>query len=165
MRREEFFLTIENLCRKTVAGTKSSAEGGYSCATSSPARQLSVLVAEDNVVNQRVLTALLSRLGHRFEVVGDGEAAIKAVRRSAYDVVLMDCQMPHVDGFGATAGIRQLPGATGQVPIVAVTANAMSGDRERCLAAGMNAYVAKPVSLVELAVTLERVHSEVTRTS
>jgi CheY-like chemotaxis protein len=92
--------------------------------------------------------------------VADGEAAIDAVKRSAYDVVLMDCQMPRMDGFDATAGIRNLQGSAAQIPIVAVTANAMTGDRERCLAAGMDAYLSKPVTVAELAGALERLCSE-----
>jgi signal transduction histidine kinase/DNA-binding response OmpR family regulator len=152
-KREELFSKIAALCGRLAAPADTIATK-VAAPMETPGRKLSVLVAEDNHVNQRVLTALLSRLGHRFEVVPDGAAAIEAVRRSTYDCVLMDCQMPRIDGFEATAEIRKLPGATGQVRIVAVTANAMTGDRERCLAAGMNDYVTKPVRLAQLAEVL-----------
>ena len=110
-----------------------------------------MLVAEDNLVNQRVLTGMLKRLGHRYDVVSDGREAVEAVRRSRYDVVLMDCQMPRLDGFEAAVQIRALPSPAGRVPIIAVTASAMSGDRERSLSAGMTGYVTKPVHFSELA--------------
>jgi CheY-like chemotaxis protein len=152
-KREELFLTIATLCGRFAAPAETiGTEAAEPIAI--PDRKLSVLVAEDNPVNQKVLTALLSRLGHSFEVVPDGAEAIEAVKRSTYDFVLMDCQMPRVDGFEATTEIRKLPGAIGQVQIIAVTANAMPGDRERCLAAGMNDYIAKPVRMAELAQAL-----------
>jgi CheY-like chemotaxis protein len=108
-------------------------------------RTLRVLVAEDNHVNQMVVTALLGRLGHRAEVVGNGIEAIDALMRTPYDLVLMDVQMPEMDGPTATQRIRSLPGAVARVPIIALTANAMSGDRERYLALGMTDYVTKPI--------------------
>jgi two-component system sensor histidine kinase/response regulator len=128
-------------------------------------RSLAVLVAEDNPVNQRVILRMLERLGQSCELVGDGEEAIEAVRSGRYDVVLMDCQMPRVDGFAATAAIRNLPGSPGQIPIIAVTANAMSGARERCLAVGMTGHLAKPIRLAELAEVLRSVQSELTAVS
>jgi signal transduction histidine kinase/DNA-binding response OmpR family regulator len=152
-KRGELFLKIATLCGRLAAPAETIATK-VAAPIAIPDRKLSVLVAEDNHVNQRVLTALLSRLGHQFEVVPDGAEAIEAVKRSTYDFVLMDCQMPRVDGFEATAEIRRLPGDIGQVQIIAVTANAMPGDRERCLAAGMNDYVAKPIRLAELAKVL-----------
>ena len=130
-KREELFSKIATLCDRLAAPAETIATKG-AAPIATPGRKLSVLVAEDNLVNQRVLTALLSRLGHRFEVVPDGAAAIEAVKRSTYDCVLMDCQMPRVDGFEATKAIRRLPEVIRQVQIIAVTANAMPGDRERC---------------------------------
>jgi signal transduction histidine kinase/DNA-binding response OmpR family regulator len=115
-----------------------------------------ILVAEDNLVNQRVVLGLLAKLGHRADAVRDGLEAVKAVESGAYDLVFMDCQMPELDGFEATRRIRRLPGAQGAVPIVALTANAMQGDRERCLEVGMNDYVTKPVDVGRLAASLQR---------
>jgi two-component system sensor histidine kinase/response regulator len=108
----------------------------------------SVLLAEDNEVNQEVAKEILTDAGCRVEVVANGAAAVEAVRRGGFDVVLMDCQMPGVDGFEASRQIRQLErdgGLTGHVPIIALTANAVQGDRERCIAAGMDDYVTKPI--------------------
>ena len=109
------------------------------------ARNLTVLVAEDNEVNQLLIRALLSKAGHRVDVVGNGAEAIAAVQDKRYDLVLMDVQMPEVDGPTATAAIRGLDGPVAAIPIVALTANAMTGDRESYLAAGMDDYVPKPI--------------------
>jgi PAS domain S-box-containing protein len=114
-------------------------------------RRLRVLLAEDNVVNQRLAVQLLERAGHAVIVAGSGREAVEAVAREPFDLVLMDVQMPDMGGFEATALIRQAERETGRhVPIVAMTAHAMKGDRERCLAAGMDDYVAKPVRAREL---------------
>ena len=111
-----------------------------------PIRPASVLVAEDNVVNQRVVIGLLSRRGHRVVMVSNGEEAVAATERETFDIVLMDVQMPGMGGFEATAAIRARERETGQhVRIVAMTAHAMNGDRERCLAAGMDGYLSKPI--------------------
>ncbi len=112
-----------------------------------------VLVAEDNQVNARLATTQLARLGALVDVAQDGLEAIEAVRRGAYDLVFMDCQMPEIDGFDATRQIRALETQQSRrpTPIVAMTANAMAGDRERCLEAGMDDYLPKPVQREELA--------------
>jgi CheY-like chemotaxis protein len=121
-----------------------------------------VLVAEDNPVNQKVAVLMLQRLGCRVDVVPDGREAVAALRGNTYDLVLMDCQMPNLDGFQATQEIRRFEqaGHDGQsgprVPIVAMTANALEGDRERCLASGMDDYLAKPVKHDQLEQTIER---------
>jgi CheY-like chemotaxis protein len=115
-----------------------------------------VLVAEDNPVNQRVAVRMLERLGLQADVAKDGLAAIRCLARRSYDLVLMDCQMPELDGFEATAEIRATEAPGQRTTIIAMTASAMHGDRERCLAAGMDDYVAKPVRIDELRVVLER---------
>ena len=115
------------------------------------ARRLCVLVAEDNPVNQRVIVRLLEKYGHAVTVTGDGRQALQALDREAFDVVLMDVQMPEMDGFEATKAIRDREaGGPRRTPIIAMTAHAMKGDRERCLAAGMDDYVSKPVQRSEL---------------
>ena len=118
---------------------------------------LRVLVAEDNVVNQILAVTLLTRLGCNADVVSDGHAAVEAVSRRPYDVVLMDCQMPLMDGYAAAAAIRTCEVAgRGRLPIVAVTANVTEGATERCLAAGMDDYLSKPVRAEQLAAVLAR---------
>ncbi len=113
-----------------------------------------ILVAEDNPVNQDVAATMLRRRGHRVDLAGNGREAIAAVRDTRYDVVLMDIQMPEVDGFEATAAIRQLPGCQ-DLPIIALTAHAFSAERERCLAAGMNGFLSKPFRAQELFAVVE----------
>jgi CheY-like chemotaxis protein len=113
-------------------------------------RDLRFLIAEDDEVNQRVIVGLLSQLPCQCDVVGNGAEAVAALMRSTYDIVFMDIQMPVMDGVTATREIRALGGEIGQVPIVAVTAHAMEGDRERYLDAGMNNYVSKPIKTQSL---------------
>jgi signal transduction histidine kinase/CheY-like chemotaxis protein len=119
---------------------------------------LTILVAEDNAVNQTIIDAMLRQLGHRVHMVGTGKAAIDALTREPFDLVLMDCNMPEMDGLEATQALRDgAAGAAGRkVPVIALTANAMDGDRERCLAAGMNDFLAKPVTIAALRVAIDR---------
>ena len=118
-----------------------------------------ILIAEDNEVNQLVASAILTRVGFECDIVANGRLAVEAVRHSAYDLVLMDCQMPDMDGFAATRAIRdyerQSSGRPPHLPIVALTASAIKGDREQCLAAGMDAYVTKPIDTLRLIETIE----------
>jgi len=120
-------------------------------------RRLRILLAEDNVVNQMVAVKALERLGHEVIAVADGVGAVAAWKEGGVDAILMDCQMPEMDGYAATAEIRRLEqeaGANGRTPIIALTANAMAGDRERCLAAGMDDHLAKPLQREGLAAAL-----------
>ena len=133
-----------------------------------PARQPSalrparILLAEDNEVNQLVASEILTRSGFECDVVGDGRRAVEAASQQQYDAILMDCQMPHMDGFKATAEIRALEasqrgtGPKRRVPIIALTANALKGDREQCIAAGMTDYISKPLDPRLLIATLNK---------
>jgi signal transduction histidine kinase/CheY-like chemotaxis protein len=114
-------------------------------------RQLDVLVAEDNVVNQKLALALLEKLGHRVALAVNGLEAVEAVETMPLDLVFMDVQMPELDGLDATQRIRALDGPASRVPIVAMTAGVQEGDAERCLAAGMNDYISKPIDRSKLA--------------
>lgn len=115
-----------------------------------------ILLAEDNEINQRITMRLLQKLGLEADVVVNGREAVKALEKRKYDLVLMDCQMPDMDGFEATAVIRSKEGNNRRQRICALTANAMDGDRERCLAAGMDDYISKPVGLEKLRDALDR---------
>jgi CheY-like chemotaxis protein len=116
---------------------------------------LRILLAEDNLLNQKLALKILERMGYQADVAGTGREVLEAVQRQTYDVVLMDVQMPEMDGLEATRQIRQRwPNPAGP-RIIAMTANAMQGDREICLAAGMDDYVSKPIQVTELQAALE----------
>jgi two-component system, sensor histidine kinase and response regulator len=121
-----------------------------------------ILLAEDNAVNQRIATAMLERLGFRVDVVADGIEAVNAAAATTYQVILMDCQLPQMDGFQAAAEIRRWRGASRRTPIIAVTAANGETDQQRCLSAGMNGYLAKPITQRGLAEVLTRWAPEAT---
>jgi signal transduction histidine kinase/FixJ family two-component response regulator/HPt (histidine-containing phosphotransfer) domain-containing protein len=122
-----------------------------------PGRNLHVLVVEDNAVNRQVLTLLLEKAGHRVSLAGNGREALEALHREPFDLVLMDLQMPEMDGLRATRLLRAHEKAVGgHVPVVAVTANALQGERQRCLAAGMDDYLSKPIRSADLFAVIAR---------
>lgn len=121
-----------------------------------PVRPLRILVVEDNLINQRVIESMLSRLGHQTSLAADGAQGIRMLKAASFDLVLMDVHMPEMDGFEATSRIRSLSGAAGRIPIIAVTADALKGDAERCLEAGMNDYLPKPFRREALEALLQR---------
>jgi len=122
-------------------------------------KPLQVLLVEDNVVNQQVALALLNRRGHVTHLATTGVEALKAWAPHRYNVVLMDIQMPEMDGIEAPRRIRELEGTGCHTPIIAVTARTVAGDREECLAAGMDAYVSKPIRAPELMEAIDRLTS------
>ena len=133
-----------------------------------PKRGLRVLLAEDNAVNQKIACHVLEKEGYAVTVAADGRQALRALDGGHFDVVLMDVQMPEMDGFETTAAIRALERESGHhLPIIAMTAHAMQGDRERCMAAGMDNYVSKPLKVAELLELLQQIanaqHSEEAR--
>jgi CheY-like chemotaxis protein/HPt (histidine-containing phosphotransfer) domain-containing protein len=140
---------------KMPAGTAQQAVAGAS---------LRILLAEDNTINQRLAIRVLEKLGHAVTLVQNGVAAIEAWRHGSFDVVLMDLQMPLMDGLEATSRIRQEEDGKRHTPIVAMTAHAMQGDRERCLDGGMDGYVSKPIMVDELQAEIARVTSGSVRT-
>ncbi len=121
-------------------------------------QKIRILLAEDNVTNQKVALKTLEKLGYRADAVVDGSEAVKALEKTAYDLVLMDCQMPKMDGFEATEVIRDVKSAVRnhKIPVIAMTAHAMKGDREKCIEAGMDDYLTKPVNPKALAEMIEK---------
>jgi CheY-like chemotaxis protein len=120
-------------------------------------RPLRILLAEDTPANQKLIARVLQKCGHRVDVADNGQKAIDLLRQVEFDVVLMDMQMPVMDGLEATTRIRALPDASkAKVPIIAITAHAREADREQCLAAGMDDYLTKPVNLSEMTQAIER---------
>ncbi|MEZ6073458.1 MAG: response regulator [Pirellulales bacterium] len=156
VKQSELFNAIATLLGAERRGDDGGAEGDH--ASARPARSLHVLLAEDGLVNQRLAIGLLEKQGHRVTVAVDGNEVVEAVAGNGFDLVLMDVQMPEMDGLEATRVIRKRESVCGgHVPIVAMTAHAMKGDRERCIAAGMDGYIAKPIRAGELYEQIEAV--------
>lgn len=141
---------IENISEQITMGAKDTDEDGET-ASAGGASNIRVLLAEDHKVNQMLATTMLENLGHTVDLVVNGAEAVEAVKSNSYDLVLMDVQMPVMNGVEATIAIRELDGDSASIPVIAMTANAMQGDREQYLAAGMDDYIAKPIILVDLA--------------
>lgn len=129
-----------------------------------PAGRLRILLAEDNRVNRFLAVRLLEKAGHQVETATNGRAALAALEHDRFDLALMDLQMPEMDGLEATARIRERERTTGShLPIIALTANAMVGDQERCLQAGMDGYVSKPIDIARLLAEIHRVRAALER--
>ncbi len=154
--QSELLEVVSSALRKSA--TNQLPEAAASQIVRREGRALHVLLAEDNLVNQTLASHLLEKRGFDVTAVADGNAALAAIERQHFDAVLMDIQMPHKDGFEATAAIRAKEASTGaHLPIIALTAHAMKGDRERCISAGMDAYISKPIRSKELFETIDRV--------
>ncbi len=137
-------------CLITSLNSGASIDPGHCCAKerSEPSRSSgTILLVEDNKVNQLVGSKVLENLGYTFTIANNGVEAVDAFGSGTYDAILMDCQMPEMDGYEATEDIRRIEGSEGHIPIIAMTAAAMEGDREHCMAAGMDDFITKPVRL------------------
>jgi two-component system, sensor histidine kinase and response regulator len=155
VRQSELFDVLMKLLPRGEANAPAQA-GGAVPPVEAAARPLKILLAEDHIVNQKVVTSLLEKRGHSVTVAGDGKLALAARANATFDLILMDVQMPEMDGFEAVAAIREDEQTRGlpRMPIVALTAHAMKGDRERCLASGYDAYVPKPIRSETLFATI-----------
>jgi signal transduction histidine kinase/ligand-binding sensor domain-containing protein/CheY-like chemotaxis protein len=143
--------TLTPLAEATLAASATLALDDM---TADCASGLRVLVAEDNAINQRLAKAVLEKAGYRVKVVSDGSAAVAAHAEEKFDLILMDVQMPGMDGLAATSAIREAENGRDHIPIIALTAHAMQGDRERCMAAGMDDYMTKPIDIKQLTARL-----------
>ena len=143
IKQSELFDTIVEALNVTAASDEGSSHGA---GPRPHTRKLNTLLAEDSTVNQRLAIALLEKWGHNVTVAGTGKAAVETWKQGGFDVILMDIQMPEMDGHDATRAIRDFEAGTGQhIPIIAMTAHALKGDEEKCLAVGMDSYISKPI--------------------
>jgi len=152
---EALAITGEEAARPEAPATSSGIITRHTLRESG-ARNVRILLAEDNPVNQKGALRILEKAGHRADAVANGREAVQALQSIPYDIVLMDVQMPEMDGFEATAAIRQMETGKRRVPIIAMTAHALKGDRERCIEAGMDDYVSKPIRPKELLDVIQR---------
>jgi CheY-like chemotaxis protein len=146
-------MTVLGTSAQTVPGSAEcrASQDKHPALSSASSRSLKILLAEDNPINQCVETAFLESMGHTVVIAGNGNEALAALEREYFDLVIMDVQMPEMDGLQATNAIREKEKMTGgHIPIIAMTAHVMKGDRERCLEAGMDSYVSKPINRAEL---------------
>ena len=141
---------------ESAATTAIPAPGAPTASRPAPGQSVRLLLAEDNPVNSKVALLLLERMGYAVDVASNGREVLELLPRADYSLILMDCQMPEIDGYETTAIIREQEGDRHRIPIVAMTANAMAGDRERCLAVGMDDYISKPIERTRLAEMLGR---------
>jgi two-component system, sensor histidine kinase and response regulator len=144
VRRDELSSTIRSFTDGTAAPAVMAETVDPVQRRGSGTKQCRLLLAEDNLVNQKVAVAMLSNAGYRVDVVSDGAKAVLASAAEAYDAILMDCQMPEMNGYEATAAIRHREGSERRTPIIAITAGARAEDETRCFAEGMDGYLAKP---------------------
>lgn len=135
---------------------QSAASSAYVEVASGKARDARILLVEDHLINQKLVANLLRKTGYQVDVVGNGREACEAAKACSYDLILMDVQLPEMDGYKATAAIRTFEGDGRHTPIIAVTSRTLAGDREQCLAAGMDDYLSKPIRLAELMAIVER---------
>jgi len=154
--KELFECLLAVVTNQPPAGGGGSLVTRHSIAEASRVRQQRILIAEDNLVNQKLLVAQVAQLGIRADIVENGAEALDALRRDDYTLVLMDCQMPVMDGYAATRELRRRESGGRQTTVIAVTANALEGDRNRCLEAGMDDYLPKPIRRDALKAVLER---------
>lgn len=147
---------LDSICRVLSRAPKRTAKTPIAADAPRPAERRRILVAEDNPVNQRFAQRILEKQGFEVRLASDGRAAVEAVAAERFDLVLMDVQMPHLDGLQATVSIRRMEKGTGvRLPIIALTAHAMADDHSRCMVAGMDAYVSKPIRTKDLLATME----------
>jgi PAS domain S-box-containing protein len=156
VKQAQLFEALSKVLGSESGPAPGSAAPRQAPAGGAPPSSLRILIAEDNIVNQKVAAGQVRKLGCRADVVGNGREALDALEDADYDLVLMDCQMPEVDGYEATAQIRSREGPGRHTLIVAMTAHAIEGDREKCLAAGMDDYLSKPVRFEELTAVVKR---------
>ncbi|HXK04365.1 MAG TPA: response regulator, partial [Verrucomicrobiae bacterium] len=160
IRRSELLAEILRALGHAIGGRDVAPHSGPPIHYSASAAPLRILLAEDGEVNQKVVKRILEKAGHWVGLAADGEEAVAAHQSGRFDLVLMDVQMPKLDGLDATAAIRESEKRTGRhIPIIAMTAHAMKGDEERCLAAGMDRYLAKPIRGTDLLRMIETLHA------